>query len=304
MFLDQCAALRLAALRGLARPALGQFPELVMRPILIFLLCLILSAVFTGSLTVKSVFIAVFCAALINMAFGIVVLRRVAPPEMCTSPPTYQVKSWMVSAIWISLNASVLVLNVQVDLLMLGALTTFSDVGVYRVAVQMSLIVALPNAVFNLIALQRFSALLGEGNLAAVRKTSKLLATSVTICAGVLTLGFYSVGSEGLSKIFGDDFATAITPLLILALGQCALAMFGMPNNLLIAANKERVLFPVSCAALLVNIVCTYALIPSFGLAGAAIASVMSSLGWSIALWWITRRQLNIDTGVFARITQ
>ena len=98
---------------------------------------------------------------------------------------------------------------------------------------------------------------------------------SVAIC-----FFFYSSASFILG-LFDPDFIQFETSFLIITFGVCGILILrGLFGNLLSSIGKAHVNFYICSAALLINILSNYVLIPNYGLTGAAITSA--------ALMWIT----------------
>jgi len=98
---------------------------------------------------------------------------------------------------------------------------------------------------------------------------------SVTVC-----LFFYSSATFILT-LFDAGFAKFKSSFMVLIVGVCGILMFrGLFGNLLSSIGKAHINFYITSAALIINIISNYFLIPKFGIAGAAITSA--------AVMWIT----------------
>jgi O-antigen/teichoic acid export membrane protein len=85
-------------------------------------------------------------------------------------------------------------------------------------------------------------------------------------------------------------------PLAILAVGQLINAGFGSVGFLLNMTGHEGITARILWQTAIVNVVMNVFLIPSFGTAGAAIASAFSLILWNALLYRQVRRRLGLNS--------
>ncbi|MBL4681061.1 MAG: oligosaccharide flippase family protein [Pseudomonadales bacterium] len=138
-----------------------------------------------------------------------------------------------------------------------------------------------------------------------LRKFGKLLLPLFLVTTGVaiLIVGVGRLFSEQIVLIsFGGSFtgATDLINLLLLSL------IFILPNSILtqgaIALNKEKFYGLMALAAMVVNLILNYVLIPEYGASGAAWATLVTEgvlfLGLVIAMIvWIRQPKFNLEKG-------
>ena len=110
---------------------------------------------------------------------------------------------------------------------------------------------------------------------------------------------FAVVGEWLLVTLFGSEFGGAYWPLLILGLGQLANAGFGATAMLLNMTGFERDVTRVVAIAAGLNVGLNLALIPFFGVIGAAVATSVSLLFWNVWLWQVVRWRLGVSSLAF-----
>ncbi len=79
--------------------------------------------------------------------------------------------------------------------------------------------------------------------------------------------------SQPILSLFGSDFTEASWSLKILVTGQMINALCGSVAILMIMTGHQKKSLPVVVCSALINVVLNAILIPSFGIAGAAIAT-------------------------------
>ncbi len=163
------------------------------------------------------------------------------------------------------------------DKLMLGAMTTMQDVGIYALSNRLSLIITLVVFLFPPILGPYIARNYGEGThkaLDAYLITSRW--TYLITVPIVLTLFFYS--QEILVFLGGEGYAGGSTVLKFLAISSFLVAATGNNGLLLQMSGKEKTDRNNVILALLLDIVLNYALIPDYQVVGAAVATFTALL--------------------------
>jgi O-antigen/teichoic acid export membrane protein len=98
--------------------------------------------------------------------------------------------------------------------------------------------------------------------------------------------------------VFGQEYAPAYLPLVILCLGQLFNAGMGSVAVILNMAGLERFTARGVAIAAIASVLLNSALIPFFGPAGAAIATSTSLIIWNVLLFiWLYR-----ETGIVSTV--
>jgi O-antigen/teichoic acid export membrane protein len=108
-------------------------------------------------------------------------------------------------------------------------------------------------------------------------------------------------GVQTVLSLFGDGFASGSAALRILLLGQLVNATAGSVGVMLTMTGHERQAAVVMMVAAAGQIGLSVALIPRFGVEGAAVANAVSLIGWNLALAVPTWRKLRIVPSILAR---
>lgn len=296
---DQFSALRLAALRGLGHPVYGQLPETLLRPGLV-LVVFLLAAWVVGAADVKLAFIALLVASLVSVAVGAVILRRKSPEALVIATPSRNWRPWTISASLLGANSGLVILSGQVDFLMLGLLATPTDLGHYRVAMQIALVSGFGYMALNMIAAQRFAYLFAAKDMAGLQATATFLARIAFVMTLPLPVLFWFWGEPILATVFGLGFEAAWAPVMILLAVQSMSAACGFGRTLLAMCGAERRIVPLTLIAVLLQAVLATGLIMALGLIGAALANLLSQLFWNLAVTFVALRRFDISPTIFA----
>ncbi|ELZ89064.1 flippase [Haloferax sulfurifontis] len=177
-----------------------------------------------------------------------------------------------------SIEGSMSMVTSWIDILVLGMFVSSAKIGVYQVAFQTAFLLAFAlvsvNSVFPAVASELYS----ENRLSELNNIYSVITKwvgSVTLLGGAFLILF----ADEILSIFGTEFNSALTPFILLVLSQLVAGLAGPVGYLLIMTGNERIQMINSIITAVLNLILNFALIPRFGIIGAAI-----STGFSIAL--------------------
>jgi O-antigen/teichoic acid export membrane protein len=292
-------ALRGAMLRGLRKVLLGQLPEQIIRPLVLLLLLLVLplfgfafnSPFLALAAHITSVAVAFVC--------GLILFYRNRPLQLSGAPIQMQAATWFASSIPFGLTALMQLINGRTDILMLGFFRTDAEVGVYRVAAQISAVVAFGLQIINSIQGPHIAHLYAKGDMRRLQlmiTRSSQLAMLIAVAAVVVILVF---GRLVIDVLYSPDFSAAFAPLLIICVGQLFNASMGSVGSLLNMTGHERETTKSTFIGASVNISLNLLLTPRFGVIGAASATTITLIVWNVIMWRNVRRHVGIDPSPF-----
>ncbi len=283
------AEARAAALRGLRRVALGPGPDKIARPLLLAAVV----ALWAAPLSAAQVYMIHAGMAAATLLAASVILRRVRPHYAGEEAPRTTPRAWIAAIVPLSAIAGLNVVSHNTDILMLGALASDVDVGLYRVALSGANIVLFGLTTVNLVLQPYFARAWGAGDHRQLQKLATA-GTRISVAATLPVLALFWLGGTGLlTLIFGQAYSGAFWALILLCLGQTVSAFFGSVGNLLMMSGREWVALSGLVASTLVNVALNWVLIPRYGIEGAAIATGASIVVWNLGLWaaaWVIMR--------------
>lgn len=181
----------------------------------------------------------------------------------------------------------------QVSVLLLGAYAGSSEVGIFNIALKVSLLISLVLTAINVIAGTKTSELYFQGKKDALAKImGKTSALGTTFALPILA--FMLLFPNFLLSLFGDEFVVGAFALVILAIGQFINVAVGSTASSLAMTGHEKPLALVIGLSLVANIVLGLILIPSYGATGAAIATASTIAASNIAMVLMTKHYLDI----------
>ena len=191
-------------------------------------------------------------------------------------------------------------LYLKADTLVLGVMSTAKQVGYYGVAYAvMSFFLVLP-------------VVLGSTFLPGITRASHdelearvHLALKYFAMFGVLAATAILVSGPTIVQIFaGPHFGPAVAPLRILGLGLIFIFSTSGLSSICVARGSANRLFVMTLSALILNIALNIAVIPSFGIRGSAVVTLVCEVVSSILIARLIRKDLAIKArnwGVLVR---
>jgi len=235
------------------------------------------------------------------VALGLVSLsvRRLRSPQLAYVAPVQASMTWLLAAAPLVLIGTVEPLMNRTGVVLLGWAGDIRGAGIYAVAFNVSFLAVLPRTAVNALFAPAASELFARDDRSGLQ--ALIVRTSAWTLAGTLGIALpLWFLAEPILAWFGHDFAAGTGALRILLIGQVIAAGAGSQLYLLTMTGHERVAALLVVLSAAVNVLVGVALIPSFGLRGAAIATTMAFVAWNIAMGLFIWRRLGLLPSVFA----
>ncbi|MFC1549259.1 flippase [Nitrospirota bacterium] len=184
-----------------------------------------------------------------------------------------------------ALIAAFNLLLLYLDTVMLGILRTQSEVGVYSVAYRMALFLMIVPLAVHFSLVPAFSKLYSIGSDAVA--VNVMRAFRYNLIAGVpIGVGGALLAWRVIPPIFGADYYGAALIFAILV-WSIVFSFIRYPFvTMFEATDRQSILARILAIAVVLNIVVNLALIPSYGMIGAAIATVVTDMVVMLLLTW------------------
>lgn len=224
-------------------------------------------------------------------------LKRQFSRQLNDLPVEYAGKEWLsISFPALILSVTALTLK-RADILFISYYFGNTHAGIYAVASMLSslipFLVFVPETHFIPRIRELFEISDHEKLHRMVRRSNKIMLMITLPVAGLLI-----VFGKFLLQLFGTAFIASYLPLIILTAGQLINIRTGLFAGIL---NEERdqktVLFMYVLAAIL-NVVLNFILVPSLGMNGAAISSVLSFAALNGMMYFMVKKKFSIRLSV------
>ncbi|WP_255193464.1 polysaccharide biosynthesis C-terminal domain-containing protein [Natronobeatus ordinarius] len=247
-------------------------PLKVVQKVLFVVLALVLVYVGFG---VEGVLIADVVTSAFTIVVGSAFLVRELPRRSLVrapdvSLPKEQIRTYSFNTVWFYLFLMSLY---HVDVLILQHWTTDRTVGFYKGALVIAEVLWVAPLAIQLVLLQRVSQLWETGDLETIDRRASLVTHHVFLLTALLAIGVAVLAFDLVPLYLGESFAPAAIPLLVLLPGVLGFAIARPTIAINQARRSLRPLLLATGASSAINLVLNVALIPQYGMVGAAVAT-------------------------------
>jgi O-antigen/teichoic acid export membrane protein len=177
------------------------------------------------------------------------------------------------------------------DTLVLGAFHP-TAVGSYTVSLTLARLLQVGIGAASYIFLPVAARFLRSNDVGAIELTYVTVTKWLALLSLPLFLLFVFLPARSLEFVYGPQYAGVVVPLRIVVLGAFATTLLGPAANAQVAFGQTRLLAYNATAAGLLDLGLAFALVPNYGIPGAAVAWAAANLaytGLSLAeLAWLT----------------
>ncbi len=175
-------------------------------------------------------------------------------------------------------------------LMMINFNNSAVEVGQFRTALQITMLIQMIVVTFDSVAGPRIAAAHRVGNMAEILRNWRQSIVIMTVMAMPL-LAAALIVPEWLLGLFGPEFVAAAPALRILALGQFGNVLTGPAGSILVMTGREVWSLRISWMALLLLPVLGLTLIPAFGIVGAALTVSIVIVARKLAACFVILRR-------------
>lgn len=226
--------------------------------------------------------IGVTYAILISLVVGVVlsifIVWRLYPLRgVSEEKPILNIRSFLRFSWPLTLMTMITRINAESEILVLGALTTSDQVGLYYVGFKAAVLILVFLQAFNII----FAPIIAEVYAKGEQKQLATLYRTITRWAITLSLPFFLIlflFSEDVMAVFGSEFLDGANVLRVLAVSQLIFIMTGPSGLILTMTGYPRLNLMNAILTIIITLALDFWLIPKIGALGAAIAGAISIL--------------------------
>lgn len=267
-----------ASLRGLKKIRDSSFFRSIYSPFGKMAALILLTLIFSHSYLVP--FYAELATCLTACIFSFLLwsnhLKRLRGP---VSKNAYSMKEILKVSLPMFITTTMILLMGWTDIIMLGIFRTSAEAGIYRVALRMAFFVSFSLGALNGIASPKFAELHHKKEPARLKrlvKTSSKISFWVAFPVSVI----FFIFAKQIMEMFGQEFSTGAATFIILSINHLAIVFFGPISTLLNMTGHQVAVKNFMLAGTAFNIAFNFILIPPFGIVGAGIATMTSTLLW------------------------
>lgn len=291
-------ALQQASLRGLMFVARSQVPEVLLRPVLLATGAVAAQALLGRRLEAPTLMVLNLLAFSCCLLLGAYWVRRLLPLPARTAAPEVQARLWIRVALPLLAVSAFHLLLGQTDTLLVGALLSPAEAGIYRTSASVAQLLLLGPAAAGAVAAPMISGYYAQRQTENIQRMLRI-ASGVLLAFALPLSAVLILGGRFVLSLFGAEFTAGYPVLVLLTCGYLVNTACGPAGFMMTMTGGERVVARVLGICAVVNVLLNLALIPRLGSIGAALASSLSMAAWNLALVYFIRRDIGVNSSIF-----
>jgi len=206
---------------------------------------------------------------------------------------TLSMKSEFISySVTIILGGVMSILIMYIDIIMIEAIMTKTDVALYKVGSDLSLFPSIFLRIVNTIFPPIISKLYHDGNLKKVKELYEKTTRYLFLVSGITILLIF-IFAKPILTLYGTEYLNAHMVLIYRGIGQLINASVGSVWYIVLMTGHPKIRFIAILIAAVMNIILNYILIPTMGIDGAALASMVSTIFINILGFFVVKKILH-----------
>ena len=181
----------------------------------------------------------------------------------------------------------------NLDTVMLGFMTTDTEVGYYNAAVKIKVILVSVVTSLGTVLLPRASYYIQTGELKEFRRITRKALNFVILIATPLMLYFIYFAKEGIFFLSGNAYVGSIVPMQVI---MPTLLLIGITNilgiQILVPMGREKVVLYSEIAGAIVDVIVNALLIPKYASTGAAIGTLVAEFAVLVVQYWTLKNEV------------
>ncbi len=236
-------------------------------------------------------------SAAVIFAMSAVLAARFWPVEARGLPWTHDLRRWLRPTLPLTVIMVADVVMARFGIVVLGLFGRTAEAGLFGVCLGLSLLAALPRMAVAAAFAPNVASLHAKGDSPGLQLLVRRGAW--LSCLGSLGIALPMVlAAPLLLSLFSASFAAASPIVAVLVLGQVVAGAAGPQQHLMTMTGHEATGARMHLGSALFGTALALALVPAFGVLGAAVATTAAMSVWNIAMAVFAFRQLGLRPGL------
>ena len=270
--------------------ALSSFIQGAALPIVNLLLLFLFADRLTGPGAASGLYLT---STLVVCLTGFVLWRRSVPRPHPAPARSLSLGELLATALPMYGSAIADVVMTFSDVLILGLFASSADVGIYTAAARTALLTRFLLLATSSVAAPRFAALHAANDKEGIAKLA-VRSTILTTLSTLPLLLLFMLFPERILSVFGAQFEAGAPVLIVLTIGQFVNAATGPVGYLLNMSGFHRIEGRIAVAGAVMTVGLCFALIPVWGLLGAAAANAIATAACNLLRVYFAKSRLGI----------
>jgi O-antigen/teichoic acid export membrane protein len=239
-----------------------------------------------------------FIAMDLSLIIGCIWLWKNLPEQAKSNCAEYKNREWLLTSFPLMIVLGFHFFNTRCDVLMIGIFIDTKQAGIYTVASRIAEFVSFGLMAISQGAAPMISEFHAQGRKWELQRLLKNSAFTIFIISLSITIVILLFGHIALG-LFGKPFLEGYIPLWILVIGQFVNSLNAGGGYLMTMTGYERQASYLIGISTIINISLNFALIPIYGIIGAAIATATGTIIWNVCLFIFVKKNMGINPTIF-----
>ena len=231
---------------------------------------------YAGEVLLGAVAYWVVTPVIMAVITGVYLHRELSMVRIIGSLPEPETLRELWSFSWpLAISASFFLMLSNVDVLMIGYFMQPQSVGLYRAIQPLRQVTMFVTIAFTFLFLPIATEYYNNGNLNALNRFYRVTTKWIVAATFPPVLVFTLFAPDVVRVFFGSDYTPAAPALAVLTAGLFIRAIVGLNGDMTKAINRPQIELYTVIVAVCINILLNIALIPRYGIVGAAVGTVV-----------------------------
>lgn len=237
-------------------------------------------------------FIAFSLAVLLTVVMEIMTIFELKPKKESISISTVEL---IKTASPLLFSGLFLYLLNYTNVILLGIMTDETQVGIYNIAYKIGSIGFLIIISVSTIITPKMAELYGQKNHSELKKLTHNSTQLIAVLSIPIVL-FLVIFGQYILSFWGNEIVTGYTTMTIVSIGVLFSAMAGNVDQILNMTENQKILRNITIVSFFINLGLSYILIPSYGIEGAAVASLTTNVLINVLCIYYIKKKLGFYT--------
>ncbi len=181
------------------------------------------------------------------------------------------------------------------DVFMLGSMKSSTEVGIYNAAFKIASLGFIIIIAINVVITPKISELYSQHKMEDLKKVIRQ-STWLIIVLTIPIVFIIILFRKQILGLFGNEFLSGEMSLIIISLGILISAISGNVDQILNMTNSHKILRNITLFCFIINVILNYVLIPIYGINGAAVASLITTILLNVSCLYYIKKKLGFLT--------
>ena len=270
--------LNIDTIRALKKTIMSEMYRSLFRYLPVFIFAIILLQTNNEIFLIEAYLLGFLLLSLFSSIMVYRLLKKLDKPN--DKSETFTVKEIFKTSSPMALSAIAYFIMQSIDIIILSIYEGFDQIAYYSVSVKLAMVISLALMSVNIVIAPRIAEIFENQNMRDLQQLVKH-STRIIFLMSICVLSIFFFFSEEILSLFGHDYIIAKNALLFLLAAQFFNAISGPGAIYLNMTRRQKTLNKILVFGLIINISLNFYLIPTEGINGAAMATLISLIIWN-----------------------